>query len=70
MTAFDLVAVFLTLIGVSGWINARFFHLPTAAVMVLAGLVGGGLLLLARSLAPTESGAAQLIRTIEGLDFP
>jgi len=69
MTAFDLVAVFLALIGVSGWINTRFFHLPTAVVMVLAGLVGGGLLLLARWLLPTESVAAHLILTIQGLDF-
>jgi CPA1 family monovalent cation:H+ antiporter len=69
MTAFDLIAVFLGLIGVSGWINARFFHLPTAAVMVLAGLAGGGLLLLARILLPTESVAAHLILTIQGLDF-
>jgi CPA1 family monovalent cation:H+ antiporter len=69
MTAFDLVAVFLGLIGVSGWINARFFHLPTAAVMVLAGLAGGGLLLLTRILLPTESVAAHLILTIQGLDF-
>jgi CPA1 family monovalent cation:H+ antiporter len=69
MTAFDLVAVFLGLIGVSGWINARFFHLPTAAVMVLAGLAGGGLLLLTRILLPTENVAAHLILTIQGLDF-
>jgi CPA1 family monovalent cation:H+ antiporter len=70
MTAFDLAAVFLALIGVSGWINARFLHLPTAAVMVLAGLAGGGLLLLARALLAANSIAAQLILTIQRLDFP
>jgi CPA1 family monovalent cation:H+ antiporter len=70
MSAFDLAAVFLALIGVSGWINARFLHLPTAAAMVLAGLVGGGLLLLARALLPADSVAAKMIVTIQALDFP
>jgi CPA1 family monovalent cation:H+ antiporter len=70
MSAFDLAAIFLALIGVSGWINARFLHLPTAAVMVLAGLVGGGLLLLTRALLPANSIAAQLILSIQRLDFP
>jgi len=55
MTAFDLAALFLAIIGVSGWINARFLHLPTAAVMVVAGLLGGGLLLLARALLPSNN---------------
>ena len=70
MTAFDLAALFLAIIGVSGWINARFLHLPTASVMVLAGLLGGGLLLLARALLPSNSVAGQLILTIQELDFP
>ena len=70
MSAFDLAAVFLTLIGVAGWINVRFFRLPTATVMVLAGLVGGALLLLARALIPAPNTAHDLIATIGALDFP
>jgi hypothetical protein len=70
MTAFDLAALFLAIIGVSGWIDARFLHLPIAAVMVVAGLLGGGLLLLARTLLPSNNVAGQLILTIQELDFP
>jgi hypothetical protein len=32
MRAFDPAALFLAIIGLSDWIDARFLHLPTAAV--------------------------------------
>ncbi|HEX4712968.1 hypothetical protein [Phenylobacterium sp.] len=48
MSAFDLAAAFLFLIAGAGWLNARFLHRPPAVVMVLGGLAGAGLLLLAK----------------------
>jgi CPA1 family monovalent cation:H+ antiporter len=70
MNAFDLAAIFLAVVAATGWINARFLHLPTAAVMVLAGLAVGGLLLLARTLLPDSDLASALIVTIQTLNFP
>lgn len=52
MTAFDLAAIFLALVGLVGWLNVRFFRLPTATAIVLAGLAGAGLLLAARAWLP------------------
>ena len=70
MSPFDLAAVFLALIGVAGWLNARFTRLPTAAVMVVGGLTGAGLLLAAKALLPAPNAAADLARNIEALNFP
>lgn len=70
MTAFDLVAAFLAVIGVAGWINARFLHLPTATIMVVAGLGSSGALILAAHALPAPNFATSLIVSIGGLDFP
>jgi CPA1 family monovalent cation:H+ antiporter len=70
MSAFDLAAIFLALIGVAGWLNARFLHLPTAAVMVVGGLIGSGLLLLAQAVSPGPNAASVLARNIEALNYP
>jgi CPA1 family monovalent cation:H+ antiporter len=70
MSPFDLAAVFLAVIGVAGWLNARFLHLPTAVVMVAGGLTGAGLLILGKLLLPAPNAAADLARNIEGLNFP
>jgi len=70
MTAFDLAAIFLALVGLVGWLNVRFFRLPTSTAMVLAGLAGAGLLLAARTWLPSPNAAGQLVAAIEGVDFP
>lgn len=70
MTAFDIIAGFLVIVGVTGWLNARWFHLPTATIMVLAGLASGGLLLAENAVLPEPSLASSLIATIQGLNFP
>lgn len=70
MTAFDLAASFLVIISLAGWINARFFHLPTATVMVLTGLFSVGALLLAARVLPNPNLASGLITSIGGLNFP
>ena len=70
MTGFDLAAVFLVLIGVAGWLNVRFLHLPTATAMVLAGLIGAGLLLAVETFLPGPNAGSQLMASIGSLDFP
>jgi CPA1 family monovalent cation:H+ antiporter len=68
MTAFQLAAVFLALVAVFGWINARLLHWPVAAVMVIAGLLNAGLLQLTQ-FAPGGHGEA-LIAAVQRLNFP
>ena len=70
MDLFELAAVFLVLIAVAGWLNARFFKLPSAAVMVLGGLVGAGLLSAAVRVLPASNPASVFVRVIQALDFP
>jgi CPA1 family monovalent cation:H+ antiporter len=69
MTLFQLAALFLALIGVAGWVNARLLHWPSATVMVLAGGLNAGLLLGLRHLAP-HGVAAQAIAAVAAVDFP
>jgi CPA1 family monovalent cation:H+ antiporter len=70
VTGFDLAAVFLLIVGVAGWLNVRYLRLPTATVMVIAGLASGGILLLMMRLAPQSSTPVELTRLIAQLDFP
>lgn len=69
MTIFQLAAMFLALIGLAGWVNARLLHWPSAAVMVIAGGLNAGLLLGLRHLSP-QSGAGQVIAAVAAVDFP
>jgi len=69
MTLFQLVALFLVLIGVAGWVNARLLHWPSAAVMVIAGGLNAGLLLGLHRLLP-GGGAGGVIAAIAAVDFP
>lgn len=70
MSGFDLAAGFLIIIGVAGWINARVLHLPTAAAMVVAGLISGGALLFLKVVLPSPNVAADIIVAIGQLNFP
>ena len=69
MTLFQLAALFLALIGIAGWVNARLLHWPSATVMVIAGGLNAGLLLALRHLSP-HSGAGQVIAAVAAVDFP
>ena len=40
MTPFDLAAIFMALVAVVGWANARFMGLPPGVAMLLAGMAG------------------------------
>lgn len=69
MTYFQLAALFLVLIGLAGWVNARLLHWPSATVMVIAGGLNAGLLLGLRHLAP-HGGAGRVIAAVAAVDFP
>lgn len=69
MTLFQLAALFLVLIGLAGWVNARLLHWPSAAVMVIAGGLNAGLLLGLHHLAP-QGGAGRVIAAVAAVDFP
>ncbi|MHB8287439.1 MAG: cation:proton antiporter [Caulobacteraceae bacterium] len=43
MSSFDLAAVFMALVAVVGFLNARFLRLPPGVAMLLVGLAGAGL---------------------------
>ena len=68
MTPFQLAALFLTLVAVVGWLNARLLRLPTGVAMLAAGLIGALCLYGARSLG--LQGAADAVRVIAQVDFP
>lgn len=69
MTLFQLAAIFLVLIGLAGWVNARLLHWPGATVMVIAGVVNAGLLLGIQHLSP-QGGAGRVIAAVAAVDFP
>jgi CPA1 family monovalent cation:H+ antiporter len=69
MTLFQLVALFLGLIGAAGWVNARLLHWPSATVMVIAGGLNAGLLLVLRHLSP-HGGAGEVIEAVAAVNFP
>ncbi len=70
MTPFQLCALFLTLVAVVGWINARWFHLPNGVAMLLAGGAAPALLPLVQNLFPQWQVMAALTRVVAGIDFP
>lgn len=70
MSAFDLAATFLVLVGAVGWLNVRFLRLPSATVMVLAGAMGAAALLAIHALWPSQTPATQFVRVLGGVDFP
>lgn len=69
MTLFQLAALFLVLIGLAGWVNARLLHWPSATVMVITGGLNAGLLLGLHHLAP-QGGAGRVIAAVAAVDFP
>ena len=68
MTLFQLAAVFLALVGVIGWLNARWLKLPGGVAMLLVGLAGAGVLVALRRAAPGAVGP--LVANLGAIDFP
>jgi CPA1 family monovalent cation:H+ antiporter len=69
MTPFQIAGLFLALIGLAGWVNARFLHWPSATVMVLAGGLNAGVMLLLHQVFPTGV-AGRVIGAVVAVDFP
>jgi CPA1 family monovalent cation:H+ antiporter len=69
MSAFDLATGFLLLIAVAGWINVRWFRLPTASAMLFTGLLSGGVLLLLQAYGAHEA-VDRFVQAIRDLNFP
>jgi CPA1 family monovalent cation:H+ antiporter len=68
MTLFQLAALFLTLIAVVGWLNAKVLRLPQGVAMLAAGLIGAFCLLAWENLG--LEGAAGVVTVIGQVDFP
>lgn len=68
MTLFQLAALFLTLVAVVGWLNARLLRLPPGVAMLAAGLIGA--LCLYGLKGAHLKGAADAASVIDQVDFP
>ncbi len=70
MTAFDLSAIFISLVAGAGWVNARLFRLPPSVAMLAVGMLGSLVLVGGRAL-PYVSPAADLLSHLIGqVNFP
>ena len=67
MTAFDLTAIFIGLVALGGWLNARTLHLPHAVAMLLVGLAGAAGVFLLNAVRP-DLGAG-VIKLVASVDF-
>ncbi|HEY5410861.1 MAG TPA: sodium:proton antiporter, partial [Caulobacteraceae bacterium] len=70
MTLFQLAALFLTLVAVVGWLNARLLRLPQGVAMLAAGLIGALCLYGLKRLNPGLHAAADAVTVIARVDFP
>jgi CPA1 family monovalent cation:H+ antiporter len=70
MSAFDLTATFLALVGAVGWLNVRFLRLPSATAMVLAGAMGAVALLTIHAVWPGQTAVTHFVGVLGGVDFP
>jgi CPA1 family monovalent cation:H+ antiporter len=68
MTLFQIAALFLTLVAVVGWLNARFLRLPPGVAMLASGLIGAGCLYGLKSLG--VGAVDDAVRVIGQVDFP
>jgi CPA1 family monovalent cation:H+ antiporter len=67
VSAFELTALFISLVAVGGWVNARTFHLPHAVAMLLVGLAGAGVVFGLDAVRPDLAGG--LIKAVASIDF-
>ncbi len=70
MTAFDLAAVFISLVAAAGWTNAKLLRLPPSVAMLAVGVLGSLLLVAGRRLPYVSSAAGALSRLIGQVNFP
>ena len=69
MPTFQLAAVFLALVALGGWLNARTFKLPHAVAMLIVGLTGAVTMAVARQAFPEASAIGAAITTVAKVDF-
>jgi CPA1 family monovalent cation:H+ antiporter len=69
LSLFDLIAVFLTLSAVIGWVNLRVVGLPTAVAMLIIGLVATLSMVALDRLAPGLGVGAMIRDLVRGIDF-
>jgi CPA1 family monovalent cation:H+ antiporter len=70
MTVFQLAALFICLVAVGGWINARTLKLPHGVAMLLVGAAGALALAALKALVPDLAGLRELTAAVTGIDFP
>lgn len=69
MTAFQLFALFLALVALGGWLNARTVQAPPSVAMLVVGLAGALALVGLQRMDPTVSAAQAVTRAVGRLDF-
>jgi CPA1 family monovalent cation:H+ antiporter len=69
MSLFQLAALFLVLVALGGWLNARTLRLPHGVAMLFIGIAGALALAGLQQVAPELSGANALAASIERFDF-
>ncbi len=69
MTAFQLTALFLSVVALGGWVNARTLKLPHSVAMLLVGLAGAFGLSAAHRLAPDLHGVRAAFDAVVAIDF-
>lgn len=69
LSLLDLSAVFLVLLAVIGWANAKLFKLPTAVVMLAAGVVGALALYVAQTFIGSFWGYNDVRHIVGRLNF-
>ena len=69
MTALQLFALFLALVGFGGWLNSRTVQAPPAVAMLVVGLAGAGALAAVQHLDPDIHVANAIMAAVGRLDF-
>ena len=71
MSVFDLAAIFISLVAVVGWVNAKWLRLPQSVAMLAVGGLGSLLLIAGRSLPLGAAQTADSVSQIIGkVNFP
>jgi CPA1 family monovalent cation:H+ antiporter len=67
VTPFELAALFISLVALGGWLNAKTLRLPHGVAMLLVGMTGALAIFGLRDMAP--GAAAGIVRAIARIDF-
>ena len=70
MTAFDLAALFISLVAGAGWANARWLRLPPSVVMLAVGALGSAVLIVGRGIPSVSPAAHAVSHLIKRVNFP